>query len=164
MQLRPGVAGPVRQPPRKHTGLHAEVAAVLLHHDVGGHLARRRRAECLRWSMDIVSSMPCAVVGVATGRLPSASPFSTSGSRFGRVAVHLVGGREDEHGVRAVLARRLQQVQVPVALTAKSVSGSRAGPVVRGLGRGVHHQLDRRRPYCRKTLLARPRDRGCRPA
>ena len=36
--------GPVRQPPRKHAGPHAEVAAVLLHHHVGRHLGRAEQA------------------------------------------------------------------------------------------------------------------------
>ena len=91
------------------------------------------------WSMDMSSRMPRGV-GVRRVDLP-ARRVSTQRQAVGRIAVDLVGGREDEDGVRAHSGAWLRAwLSVPLALTAKSVSGSSGGPVVRRLGGGVDHQ------------------------
>ena len=72
--------GPVRHPPRKHAGLHPEVAAVLLDEHIGGHFGRAEHG-CAAASMLIDSSMPFGV-GVA-GSISHRVSCSISGSAFG---------------------------------------------------------------------------------
>ena len=139
MELRAGVVGAGQAAAAEGDGRHVEVAPVLLHQQVGGGLGdaeqRVRRAVDRHRGRDAV-----VVLVVARDLEPLLVLLERQEVR--RVAVDLVGRAEDERGVDRVLARRLEQVERAVGVDAEVRLRVLGGPVVRGLGGGVHDQLD----------------------
>ena len=139
MELRAGVVGAGQAAAAERDGRHVEVAPVLLHQQVGGGLGdaeqRVRRAVDRHRGRD-------AVVVLVVARELEALLVLLERQAVRRVAVDLVGRAEDERGVDRVLARRLEQVERAVGVDAEVGLRLLGGPVVRGLGGGVHDQLD----------------------
>ena len=135
---------------------HAEVAAVLLHEDVGRQLGRAEQrvlrlvdAEVLR---DAVRE---GGVGVVPARLQLGELDVVR-----RVAVHLVRATGARAGDSAQCRRiGLEQCQRAARIHVEIVEGTRRGQVVAGLRRGV----DRSRPAAGpRSGAARRRGRACR--
>ena len=133
MQFDAGVVGPGQAAAAETDGGHVEVAAVLLHHDVGGDFGRAEEGvlglvdgECLG---DAVGNSRIVVV-------PAGVELAQA-DLVGGVAVHLVGGHVDEGRFRAELARGFEEVEGADGVGVEVVEGNFGGEVVRGLGRGV---------------------------
>ena len=139
VELRAGVVGAGQAAAAERDGRHVEVAPVLLHEQVGGGLGdaeqRVRRAVDRHRGRD-------AVVVLVVARELEPLLVLLQRQEVRRVAVDLVGRAEDERGVDRVLARRLEQVERAVGVDAEVGLRVLGGPVVRGLGGGVHDQLD----------------------
>ena len=139
VQLRPGVVGAGQAAAAEADGRHVEVAAVLLHQQVGGRL--RDAEQRVGGAVDRHRRVDAAVVAVVLRQLQPRLELHQR-QPVGRVAVDLVGRGEDEGRVGAVLARRLEQVERAVGVDAEVGLRVARGPVVRGLRGGVDDQLD----------------------
>ena len=155
MQLGAGVLGPGQAAAAEADGRHLEVAAVLLHQQVGGRLGDAEQR--VGRGVDRHRGVDALVVAVGLGQLqPLLQLFQRQPVR--RVAVDLVGRAEDEGRLGAVGAGRLEQVEGAVGVDAEVGLRIARGPVVRGLGGGVDDQLDLR---CRaRRRSGRPRSRS----
>ena len=139
MELRAGVVGAGQAAAAERHRRHVEVAAVLLHEQVGGGL--RDAEQRVRRAVDRHRGRDAVVVLVLARQL---EPLLVLLERqeVGRVAVDLVGRAEHERRVDRVRARRLEQVERAVGVDAEVGLGLLGRPVVRGLRGGVHDQLD----------------------
>ena len=151
MQLGAGVLGPRQAAGAEADRRHVEVAAVLLHQQVGSRL--RSAEEGVRGAIDRHRRVDPLEPGVIPGQLEPGVELLQR-QPVGCVAVDLVGGAEHEGGVGAEATRCLQQVERAVGVHAEVRLRLAGGPVVGGLRGGVDDELDRGR---------RPRRRRCRP-
>ncbi len=120
--------------------VHAEVASVLLHQNVGRHLARAEQA--VRGAIER-HALVDAVLGVRVRRLElPAGLLLDQRQRIGGVTVDLVGRREDEGGLGTELPRRLQKHQCALGVDAEIGEWLARRPVVARLCGGVDDQLD----------------------
>ncbi len=121
-------------------GVHAEVAAVLLDHGVGGELRDAEQRVLGLVDRQILVD-PVLVVRMGLVDLPARRQLDQR-QTVGVVAVDLVGRGEDEAGPGSELTRRFEQVERAVGVDAEVGVGILRRPVVRRLGRRVHDQLD----------------------
>ena len=125
MQLRAAVPAPRQAATAKHPGLHAEIAAVLLHQDVRGHLGSTEKGMLTTVNRHrLINAVGC--IRVAVVDFP-AGFLLHQGQVVRSVAINLVGARENEE-VAPGQYRRVasRSTSVPLALTEKSIIGSRA--------------------------------------
>ena len=140
MQLGAGVLGAGQAAAAEADGRHLEVAAVLLDQQVGGGLGDAEQR--VGRGVDRHRGVDPAVVAVRLRQLEALLELLER-QPVGGVAVDLVGRAEDERGVGAVGAGRLEQVEGAVGVDAEVGLRVARGPVVGGLGGGVDDELDR---------------------
>ena len=134
-----GVVWPGQAAAAEDARPHAEIAAVLLHQHVGGHLRgpeqRVGRLIDAHRLVDAVRERMRRVDLPARLLLDQRQPVR-------RVAVDLVGRGEDEDGVRAVLATGLEQIEGADGVDAEVRERLASGPIVRRLRGGVDDGRD----------------------
>ena len=119
MQLDAAVVRAGQAAAAQTAGLHAEVAAVFLHHDVAGDLGGAEEAVlALVDAQRLVDAVVVAPVGV----VPARRQF-VQWQFVGRVAIDLVGAHVDEHAPRGMRRVASSRFSVPTALTSKSSNG-----------------------------------------
>ena len=139
MQLGSRVARAGQAAAAEADGLHPEVAAVLLHEHVRGHLARAE--EGVLGLVDGHRLVDARRIGVAGIDLPARGLLHER-EAVGRVAVDLVGAREEEDRLRAVAPGGLQEVQGSVGVDGEVRVGLAGRPIVGRLRRRVDDHLD----------------------
>ena len=159
MQLGRGVLRPGERAAAEAGRAQAEVAAVLLHHHVGGDLRGAEHAVQAARRSTCPRAMPSRV-RVAGVDLPARLQLDQR-QRVRRVAVDLVGRREDERRVGRVQARRLEQVERAAGVDVEVGERLASRP-----SRATAGRRSGRRARCRcrasRTARARRRGRGCR--
>ena len=116
--------------PTEDAGPYPEVPAILLHQHVGRDL--RRAEQRVRRLVDAHRLVDAVGKRVTRVDLP-ARLLLDERQMVRRVAVHLVGRREHEHGVGAVSPARLEQVEGARRVDAEVRERIARGPIVRGL-------------------------------
>lgn len=101
-------------------GLHAEVAAVFLHHDVGSGL--RRAEETVLALIDGEFFGDAASIGGVV--VVPAGVELLELDRVWPVAIDLVGAHVDEHGLRGMQTCGLQQVEGAGGIDVKVIKGT----------------------------------------
>ena len=133
MQFDATVVRPGQAATAQAAGLHPEIAPILLHHDVRGHLGRPK--ERVFAGIDGESFRdPLPVRGVVVVP-PGLELFQFDEVR--PVPVHLVGGHVGEGALRAGPPGGFQQVEGADGVDVEIVKGTGGGEVVAGLGGGV---------------------------
>ena len=133
VQLDTGVVRTGEAAPAQGTGRHAEVASVLLDHDVGSYLGGSEEGVLALVDREILGN----AMGVGWICVVPAGLNLLKGDAVGAVAVDLVRGHVDEGGLRASLAGSLEHVEGADGVRIKVVEGDCGRAVVARLGGGV---------------------------
>ncbi len=150
MQLDAGMLRAGEAPPTQTVRAHAEVAAVLLRHDVGGDLARAH--DRMHGAVD-AHGLADPVVVLGPRVLPAGLELNER-QLVRPVAVQLVGGHEHEHRLGAVPSAALEEIHRPHGVDVEIVERPARGEVVARLRGAVDDEVER-------ALVAKgPRQRG----
>ena len=140
VQLGAGVAGAGQAAAAEAGGAHAEITAVFLHDDIGGELGGAEQAVQAR--IDAHALVDAVRGERVLGADLKAPLLLDQRQEIGRVAIDLVGAGEDERRLRAVPARRFEQVQGAVGVDREIGLRVAGRPIVRRLGRGMDDRRD----------------------
>ncbi len=138
MQLCAGMPGARETASAEHAGVHAEIATVLLHEDVGRDLGGPEDAvggivEAHLFGNAVFEPLVAPVDLPALVQLDQRETVRC-------VSVDLVGGREDERRLGSVESGRLEEIERTHGVHLEIGEGLLGCPVVRWLGRGVNDQ------------------------
>ena len=117
---------------------HVEVAAVLLHEQVGGGLGDAEQR--VGRGVDRHRRVDPAVVAVVLGQLQAQRELHQR-KVVGQVSIYLVRRAEDERRIRGMLASGLEQVERAVGVHAEVGLRVRSCPIMGGLRCGVDHEI-----------------------
>lgn len=137
MEFDAGVVGAGEASAAQATGLHAEVAAILLHHDVACDF-RGAEDGVLRLIDGKGFGYAVFVGGIVI--VPTAFEFAQA-NRVRKIAVDLVRGHVDKRRFRACAPSRLKQIQGPDGVGVEIVKRNRGSAIMRWLGRGMNNRI-----------------------
>ena len=130
MQLDAGVVRPREAATAQAAGRHIEVASVLLHHHVGGHL---RRAEYRMRALIDAECLGDAVRERGVSIVPAGRVFDQR-DLVGRIAVDLVRAHMHEWRLRRMPARGLEKIERSYGIDVEILEWTRGRQIVAGLG------------------------------
>ncbi len=133
VQLDPGMIRAGQTAAAQATGRQAEVAAIFLHHHVGGSLGG---AEHGVLGLVDGKGLGNAARKLRVGIVPTPLQF-LEGNGVGPIPVDLVGGHVNEGRLRTVAPGGFEQVQGPHSVHIEIIEGDAGRQIVRGLGGGV---------------------------
>ena len=140
VQFRAGMRGAGKAPSAKDARAHAEIAAILLNHDVGGNFADAKNT--VLGLIDAHRFIDSVLAPAMLGRkLPTPLHFNER-QKVRRVAIDFIGRREDEHGLGRMLARGFEKDERPVRIDGEIGDRFPGCPIVARLGRAMDHKCD----------------------
>ena len=137
MKLRARVIRPREASATEADGRKAEIASVLLDHDVGRELRCAKQAVQARVHATVLTD---AVVVFRPGVVVARFELDER-KLVRRVAVHFVGAHVNERRLGAVLPRRFQHIERAGGVDVEIVKRPIGRKVVRGLRRAVDDQM-----------------------
>jgi hypothetical protein len=150
MQLDAAVVGSREATAPQAAGLHPEVTAIFLHHDISRHLRSSKQAVLALVDRKIFGdAFTVSRILVVPPRLEFFQRDS-----IGTVTVHFVRAHVHENSLRGVTPRRLKEIQGPKGVDVKVVERSGSGEIMTGLSSGVNNHVWLQRLETRKHLSA----------